>query len=168
MTEIHKMMLNLYSIISLSNITNAFMVTLHSNIKTQKGTILDSYHVIKLKKKKRKNGKRKNSSRRDRTLVACVINQQDNHYTTPTADSVSEIKYLYMHPCLLWETSDVKSSNCFQRCTARCCFQNVYFGMGSCWFGYFDRPKTYKIFQKMAPLDLIDKADYPVNTTFFI
>ena len=30
----HKMMLNLYSTISLSNITNAFMVTLHSNIKT--------------------------------------------------------------------------------------------------------------------------------------
>ena len=29
----HKM-LNLYSTISLSNITNAFMVTLHSNIKT--------------------------------------------------------------------------------------------------------------------------------------
>ena len=30
----HKMMLNLYSTISLSNNTNAFMVTLHSNIKT--------------------------------------------------------------------------------------------------------------------------------------
>ena len=30
----HNMMLNLYSTISLSNITNAFMVTLHSNIKT--------------------------------------------------------------------------------------------------------------------------------------
>ena len=30
----HKMMLNLYSTISLSNITNTFMVTLHSNIKT--------------------------------------------------------------------------------------------------------------------------------------
>ena len=40
--------------------------------------------------------------------------------------------------------------------------------LGSCRFGYFDRPKTYKIFQKMAPLDLIDKADYPDNTTFFI
>ena len=30
----HKMMLKLYSIISLSNITNTFMVTLHSSIKT--------------------------------------------------------------------------------------------------------------------------------------
>ena len=29
-----KMMLNLYSTISLSNNTNAFMVTLHSDIKT--------------------------------------------------------------------------------------------------------------------------------------
>ena len=30
----YKMMLNLYNTISLSNITNAFMLTLHSNIKT--------------------------------------------------------------------------------------------------------------------------------------
>ena len=30
----HKMMLNLYRTISLSNITNVFMVTLESNIKT--------------------------------------------------------------------------------------------------------------------------------------
>ena len=29
----HKMMLNLYSTISLSDITNAFMATLHNNIK---------------------------------------------------------------------------------------------------------------------------------------
>ena len=34
MTKIHKMILNLYSTISLSNITNAFLVILHSNIKT--------------------------------------------------------------------------------------------------------------------------------------
>ena len=34
MTKIHNMMLNLYTIISLSNITNAFMITLQSNIKT--------------------------------------------------------------------------------------------------------------------------------------
>ena len=33
MTKIHKMMLNLYSTIFVSIITNAFMVTLHSNIK---------------------------------------------------------------------------------------------------------------------------------------
>ena len=101
---------------------------------------------------------------RDQTWVACVIYQQDNHYTTPTADSVSEIKHLYMHPCLLWETGVVKSSNCFQRCIARYCTHIL----GSCRFGYFDRPKTYQIFQKMAPFDLIDKADYPDNTTFFI
>ena len=30
----YKIMLNLYSTISLSNVTNAFMLTLHSNIKT--------------------------------------------------------------------------------------------------------------------------------------
>ena len=40
--------------------------------------------------------------------------------------------------------------------------------LGSCRFGYFDRPKTYQIFHKMAPFDLINKADYPDNTTFFI
>ena len=40
--------------------------------------------------------------------------------------------------------------------------------LGSCRFGYFDRPKTYQIFQKMAPFDLTDKSDYPDNTTFFI
>ena len=55
---------------------------------------------------------------------------QVNHYNTPTADSVSEIKYLYMHPFLLWETSVVKSSNCFQRCIARYCTQNAYFDIG--------------------------------------
>ena len=63
---------------------------------------------------------------RDRTWVACTIHQRDNHYTTPTADSVSEIKYLYMYPCLLWETSVVKSSNCFQRCIARYCIQRLF------------------------------------------
>ena len=61
---------------------------------------------------------------RDQTWV---IYQQNNHYNTSTADSVSEIKYHYMHPCLLWETSVVKSSNCFQRCIARYCTQNAYF-----------------------------------------
>ena len=41
--------------------------------------------------------------------------------------------------------------------------------LGSCRFGYFDRPKTYQIFpKKMTPFDLIDKADYPDNTPFFI
>ena len=34
-------MLNLYSTISLSNITNAFMVTLHSNIKTKSGMLME-------------------------------------------------------------------------------------------------------------------------------
>ena len=31
----------------------------------------------------------------DRTWVARVIDQHDNHYTTPIADTISEIKYLY-------------------------------------------------------------------------
>ena len=69
-------------------------------------------------------------SSRDRTWVAYVIYKQDNHYTAPTADSVSEIKYLYMHPCLLWETSDVKGRNCFHRCIARHCTQNAYLDIG--------------------------------------
>ena len=30
----------------------------------------------------------------DRTWVASVTDQYDNHYTTPIADSISEIKYL--------------------------------------------------------------------------
>ena len=51
---------------------------------------------------------------RDRTWVACVIYHQDNHYTMPTADSVSEIKYLYMHPCLLWETSVIAFNDALQ------------------------------------------------------
>ena len=72
MTKIHKMILNLYSTISLSNIINAFMVTLHSNIKKRK------------KKKKKKKGKGKmvkeriSTPSRDRTWVACMIYQQDN------------------------------------------------------------------------------------------
>ena len=37
---------------------------------------------------------------------------------------------------------------------------------GSCRFGYFDKAKTYQIFQKIAPFDLIYEADYPDNTTF--
>ena len=45
---------------------------------------------------KRKNGKRKNSLQQGSNLGRL----RDNHYTTPTADSVSEIKYLYMHLCL--------------------------------------------------------------------
>ena len=49
MTKIHKLMLNLYSTISLLNITNDFMVALHSNIKTEGDTILDSSYVIKFK-----------------------------------------------------------------------------------------------------------------------
>ena len=106
------------------------------------------------------------SPRRDRTWVACVIHKWDNHYTTPTVVSVSEIKYLYMYPCLLWETSIVKSSNCFQRCIARYCTQNAYFDIGRS--VHFDRPKTYQIVPKMAPFDLICEADYPDNTTFFI
>ena len=40
--------------------------------------------------------------------------------------------------------------------------------LGSCRFGYFDRPKAYQIFKKMTSFDLINKAEYPDNTTFFI
>ena len=39
--------------------------------------------------------------------------------------------------------------------------------LGSCRFGYFDRPKQSN-FPKMAHFDLKDKADYPDNTTIFI
>ena len=40
---------------------------------------------------------------------------------------------------------------------------------GGCRFGYFDRPKTYQIFnKKMASFDLVTEADYLDNTTFFI
>ena len=35
----------------------------------------------------------------NRTWVSSVIDLHDNHYTTHTADSASEIKYLHMHPC---------------------------------------------------------------------
>ena len=168
-------MLNLYSTISLSIITNAFMVTLYSNIKTLGGTLLE-LKKSKLKKKKKKKKKKNREKKKRQTFspagdlnkVASVINQQYNHYTTATADSVSEIKYLYMHPCLLWETSVVKSSNCFQRWIARYCTQNAYFDIGSCRFGYFDRPKAYQIFQNMALFDLIIEADYPDDTAFFI
>ena len=46
------MMLNLYSTISLSNITITFMVTLHSNIKTYGGTLLElTLKIQNLKKK---------------------------------------------------------------------------------------------------------------------
>ena len=98
-------MLNLYSIISLSNITNAFIVTLHSNMWNAVGT-----NVKNSKFKRGKKGKEKTDIflARDRSRVASVTDRQDNNYTTPTADSVSEIKYLYMHPCLLLETNLVK------------------------------------------------------------
>ena len=92
-----KMMLDLYSTISLSNITKAFMVTLHSNIKTYGRTLLEL--TLKISKFKEKTKKRKKETEcfpaKDRTSVANVIDQQDIHYTTRTADSISEINYLY-------------------------------------------------------------------------
>ena len=113
-------------------------------------------------------------SQAQKIFFDCVIYQQDNHYTTSTAVSVSDIKYLYMHPCLLWEASDVKNSNCFQRSIARYCTQNAYFDIWycSCRFGYLTDLKlikfSHKKKKKLAPFDLIDKADYPDNTTFII
>ena len=90
---------------------------------------------MKKKKKNNNNNKEKEketeySLAEDGTWVTSVTDQHDNHYTTHTADSSSEIKYLYMHPCLLWETTIVKSSNCFQRYIARYCTQNAYFDIG--------------------------------------
>ena len=35
------------------------------------------------------------SPEKARTWVASVIDKHDGHYTTPIADSISEIKYLY-------------------------------------------------------------------------
>ena len=70
-----------------------------------------------------------------------------------------------MHPCLLWVASVVKSSTYTVQDTA---LKTPILILGSYRFGYFDRPKTYQIFQKMAPFDLVDKADYLDNTTFFI
>ena len=47
---------------------------------------------------KKKKGEKRNlenvSPAMDRTLVASVTDQHDNHHTTPIADSLSEIKYL--------------------------------------------------------------------------
>ena len=50
---------------------------------------MDSSNVTKVKLKKKKKKKS------DRTWVASVLDQHDNHYTTPIADSNSEMKYLY-------------------------------------------------------------------------
>ena len=58
----HKMMLNLYSTISLSNITNAFMVTLHSNIKTYRlndiGTNVKKFKIQRKQTMKKGKGNR--------------------------------------------------------------------------------------------------------------
>ena len=50
----HKMMLYLYSTISLSNITNAFMFTLHSNIKTFRSKAIGTNVKISNFKNKKK------------------------------------------------------------------------------------------------------------------
>ena len=42
----------------------------------------------------KKKTKRMFSLARDRTWVTSVIDQHDNHYTTPIAELISEIKYL--------------------------------------------------------------------------
>ena len=56
---------------------------------------MDSCNVTKCKIKKKKY-KENVSPARDRTWVASVLDQHDNHYTTPIANSNSEMKYLYM------------------------------------------------------------------------
>ena len=66
----------------------------------------------------------------------------------------------------LWLTSVVQSKNCFNDALQDTAFKTPTLILGSCRFSYFDRPKTYQIFQKMALFDLIHKADYPDNTTF--
>ena len=96
-----------------------------------------------------------------------MISQQDKHYTTPTADSVSEIKCLCIRAYYggLPLSKVVTAFNDALQDTA---LITPILILGSCRFGYFDRPKTYQIFKQMAPFDLIDKADYSDNTTFFI
>ena len=93
------------------------MTLWHSNIKIKSGTLLELSQKSKFKERKKEKEKRKRRQNfptaGDRTWV--IIDQQDNHYTTPTADLVCEINYLYMHTCLLWETSVATSNNCFQR-----------------------------------------------------
>ena len=57
---------------------------------------MDSCNVTKCKIKKRKKRNKENvSPAKDRTWVASVLDEHDNHYTTPIADSNSEMKYLY-------------------------------------------------------------------------
>ena len=75
--------------ICIAQFLNACMVTLHSNIKTEGGRLL----LLTLKKSKYK--EEKNSG--DRTWISSVIDQQDNHFTTPTADSVI---YICIRPFL--------------------------------------------------------------------
>ena len=64
-------------------------------LKVERYGLLKRYKMQNLKKKRGKKKLRECFPSKDRTRVASVIDQHDNHYTTPTADSVSEIKYLY-------------------------------------------------------------------------
>ena len=90
------------------------------------------------------------------------------HYTTHTADSDSEIKHLYMHPCFYGRLALSKVVIAFNDTLQDTTFKAPILISGTCRCGHFDRPKTYQIFQKMKPFDLLNKADYPDNTTFFI
>ena len=98
----------------------------------------------------------------DGTWVASVIDQHDNHYTTPTADSVSEIRAKYGRLAL---SKVVIAFNNELQDTA---LKTPTLTSGSCRFCYFDRPKTYQIFQKLVLFDLVTETDYPDNTTCFI
>ena len=66
--------------------------TQYSGNKTFK---VERYGRYKMQNLKKKRGEKNVSPVRDRTWVASVTDQHDNHYTTPIADSISEIKYLY-------------------------------------------------------------------------
>ena len=124
--------------------------------------------INKKKKGKGKLEKEKKSPSRDRTWVACVINQQDNDYTTPTADSVSEIKYQYMIRAYYGRLALSKVVIAFNDALQDTALKTPILISSRCRFGYFDRSTTYQIFQKRAPFHLIYKADYPDHTKFFI
>ena len=92
-------------------------------------------------KEKRKGKKEKEtefSPAEDRTWVASVIARDDNHYTTPTADSVGEINYLFMHPCLYGRLALSKVVIAFNDALQDTALKAPVLIFGSCRFGHFD------------------------------
>ena len=105
---------------------------------------------------------------RDRTWVACVIHQRVNHYTTPTAESVSE-KNIYI--CIRTYYGRLALSKvviAFNDAVHDAALKTSILILSSCRSVHFDRPKIYRTVPKMAPFDLKYEADYTDNTTFFI